>query len=67
MKDFFVKLSKEFKLNMKDDLITNLANFLCLDPIRFPEFILVNKLCKALEFFMGNPCLKSLGTIVRIH
>jgi hypothetical protein len=28
---------------------------------RFPEFILVNKLCKALEYFMGNAHLKSLG------
>jgi hypothetical protein len=32
-----------------------------LDPSRFPEFILVNKLCKALEYFMGNAHLKSLG------
>jgi hypothetical protein len=65
MADFFERLSKDFKLLRKPKPIENLAKFLCLDPIRFPEYILVNKFCKALEFFMGNACLKSLGTMVR--
>jgi hypothetical protein len=66
MTDFFHRLSKDFRLLKKSKTLPNLANFLCLDPVRFPEYILVNKFCKALEFFMGNACLKSLGIIVSI-
>jgi len=62
--DFFEKLSKDFKLIRKTHPIPNLLTFLCLDPVKFPNYILVNKLCKALEFFMGNACLKSLGAVV---
>jgi hypothetical protein len=60
-KDFFIRFGKDINQVGKGKVIPNLQQFLCLDPSRFPEFILVNKLCKALEYFMGNAHLKSLG------
>jgi hypothetical protein len=60
-KDFFKRLGKDLNLAGKGKVIPNLQQFLCLDPSRFPEFILINKLCKALEYFMGNAHLKSIG------
>lgn len=62
-KSFFTRLSADFKLIKNQH--ENLATFLCMDPEKYPDYIMVSKLCKALELFMGNAYLKSVGTKVR--
>jgi ribosomal protein RSM22 (predicted rRNA methylase) len=62
VEDFFKRLGKE-ELNIRksSEVHHNLQSFLCLDPTRFPNFILLKKLCKTVETFLGNHYLQSIG------
>lgn len=64
--DFFRRLSIDLQIKKSTSEHTNLSKFLCLDQIRFSQFILLKKLSKALEVFIANHYLKSLGTKVSV-